>query len=408
MNGFGLPVVTDVLVGVPASLLAVVLLWDRVGAIRRRSRFVRAAVERKRRGRDLRLVPALKPVRTADPAEIYRVGRVPLEYNLDSSHWSRVLLWFRLFLLGPGYPKPAFAVTAVTEIPESEFSSSPDDSHVYDGFQFGGYRLKVDLAPGESPRHLIRSMDSGLLTWTRTVVVCSPGELANKYPNARYYTVYAAPTREQRVQLPRVILKSADPLFSGARDDPSRRPDGHLDNVIWLVEIGSRDPADDRLDDHRNQRIPKPLLRRVHYCAVGVSLGLVLTLVLSPAGYDAVSRVMAVFPEWLQFAVVLVAVLEVVIGLPIALFAVWRSSWFEYRAGRAEDLRGLNECGDGTSGGSSLSSNWRRWLPWHPPRGGWTASTTDCIADGFAVRNRPPYKWRFPEPPPTLEDKIDK
>lgn len=355
---------------------------------------LRAAAARRNRGSPFRLVPVLRPVRPAQPAEISRVGRVPLEYNFGNSFWARVQVWCRLFLLGPGSPKPAFAVAAVTETWERELESASEGSHGYHGFVHGGYRLEVDLAPGESPRHLIRSVASGRRAWMRTVVVCSPRELARNYPRARYYTVYVAPRREQRAHSPRVILKSADPLFSGRRHDPGRRPDGNLDDVVWLVEIGTDERTDGGLDDHANQRFPKPLFRHAHYGVVCVSLGLLLTVLLSETVNSVLGRVIAHLPEWLQTAIIVIVMLEVLIGAPIAVWSSFRSSLFEFRAGRAGDLRGRKNGGDVTGLESSFSRGWNRWLPWRAPEGGWTASTTDCIVDGFAVRNRPPITRR--------------
>ena len=332
----------------------------------------------------LRSASHLRPVSGTDPEQIRRLRRVPLEYNLGISRLTDILVYIRAFFLRPTYPKPAFAVTRFEIVPESVLVHQQQDADHQHAFTPGGYRLYVWLDPGESRRHFMRSMRAGTLTGERTIVVCSPEELAHPWNPVRRFNVYAPPKKSKALPFPCLVLYSRDPLFSGMSHEEYRTPTSVSNRAIWLVDVGPRGAEQGEAQSDEESRgspalpkqFPVPLWRRfVYLLTVVVAVLLVIRFVLvvnfsigGPIGlewYDG--------PAIATFAFLTALTIEYLLWHALPEYLLARYGEISWRRGRGEQGSGRCRC--------------FRWLQ---STGKWTATTTRCIADGFTVRNRAP------------------
>ncbi len=251
----------------------------------------------------LRSVSCLRPVRGIDPEEIRRLRRIPLEYNLGMSRLSDLWVYPRLFFLGPSYPKPAFAITDCEIVPESTIVRQQQDARHRQAFTAGGYRLNISLDHGESRRHFIRSMVLGAAATGRTVVVCSPEDLAHRWNPVRCFDVYAAPGQSRAQPFPVVTLFSRDPLFSGKRHGKYSSPGSVPDGAIWLVDLGPRGTEEGGLRGGVAARkapglprqFPVPVWRRFVYLVTFAALAFLVIRIVLLANFSIGSPDV---PEW--------------------------------------------------------------------------------------------------------------
>ena len=375
---------------VPLSAAILKAVWKSLGRQRERLKKTRRDLSTPSelsglRG-GLRRASRLRPVSGTDPEQIRRLRRVPLEYNLGISRLSDLLVHIRMFFLSPTYPKPAFAITQFKIVSESMLIQQQQDADHQHAFTPGGYRLYVWLDPGESRRHFMRSMRAGTLAGERTIVVCSPEELAQPWNPVRCFNVYTPPTESEALPFPCLVLYSRDPLFSGKRHEEYRTPAGVSNRAIWLVDVGSRGAEQGEAQSDEESRssptlpkqFPVPVWRRLVYAlTVVVAVLLVIRFVL-------VVNFSIGGPIGLEWYDGLAIVTFVSLLAPATIWYLLRHALPEYLLARYNEISWRRDCGDQESARRSR-------FQWPQSTGKWTATTTRCIADGFAVRNRAPY-----------------
>lgn len=330
-------------------------------------------------------VNMLRPVRQADGSVIRRTSRVPLEYNLGHSRLRNVRVWRRALFLGPSSPKPAFTISRLEVIREQEFDISACASKRGGDHVSGGYRLKIWLCRGESPRHFVRTLRSGMRSDKRMVAVCSPEEIGQRRREASYYCVYPPSSQPAGEEYPCVTLYSSDPLFSGRAHHDTRSLDRTALDIVWLVLLGSDDP-NESAEQHARElsdpelclhRFPKPFARRIIFGITALTAVVIVlrSLLIHYFGYGS-----EIGQLWTD---TLAVVALVYFGVPLTLLSILRHSLFEYRESRSRAARSFWY--EDVSVDQLGRPSWRRFR-----KRMWTASTTNCIADGFTIRNRAP------------------
>ena len=330
-------------------------------------------------------ISTLRPICPADASAIRRTGRVPLEYNLGQSRLKNIRVWRRLFLLGPSSPKPAFAISKLEITQERLLDSSTRELNSCEAFVPGGYRLKIWLCRGESPRHFIRTLRSGFGTDKRTLAVCLPEELGQRRSEASYYCAYAPSQQPDGDEYCCVTLYSSDPLFSGRAHHNVCSLDRAPLDIVWLVLVGSEysnrsgyERAKELSDpDLSLRRFPKPIGRRAIYVITALAFATIAGRTLYLLYIASGSSANLLWIDW--WAVIIL----VYFGIPLTLWNVFRHSLFEYREFRSKGAKSF------WYGDVSIDQfGWRSRR--RCTQRMWTASTTRCIADGFKVRNRMP------------------
>ena len=165
-------------------------------------------------------------------------GRVPIDHVHEGSLWSRLMSRADGLLLRPSSSKPAFAILHHKVIRHRTASHAGVTTRV------DGFRVRVWLEPGESLKHLEKSMSAPGYRQTRLLAFCDSDQLGD--PKARVRCMAVHTTVNQRdighnARGEYVDFYSADPLLRefGNRKNFKRRsvpPD-----AIWMVRC--KDPS---------------------------------------------------------------------------------------------------------------------------------------------------------------------
>ena len=147
---------------------------------------------------------------------------VPIQYRFHSRRgWDVLRLPWLLYFGSDTSPKPVFEIAAWEYRPVADLEAEG----VYK--DTGGSVLFVELSPGESSRHLLRSSRGKITDLTRVVVIATPAEMCDS--KARVRRLEVEPFRARTDD--RCSKRLAFPVTSAATVRKEEVPPG----ALWLV-----------------------------------------------------------------------------------------------------------------------------------------------------------------------------